>query len=357
MLAAFFVALPALAHDERARVEISAAADALIQKLSPEQRQQALMTFSEPDRTNWRYVPDWSLQASGQPPRRGTRIGGFTPDQKTALQGLLQASLSDRGYLKADAIITTDDLLRELMIAKVERHAPEVDGMTLGQARQFGSENYWFSLFREEHSNRIWGWRLEGHHLSINFTLANGLVFGTPEFLGVEPATVPSGPNAGFQLLAAERSLGRALIHSLTPEQRRLAKLPEKILNDVISGPRGEGRLKRYRGIPASRLAPDQRRLLRQLIEQYAGNLRGDVAGEELADMDRDGFEKIYFAWDGSSDEGQPLYYVIHGPTLAIEFDNTSADPNHIHTVWHGRDDFGADMLRQHYEQYPHARH
>ncbi|MEI7037616.1 DUF3500 domain-containing protein [Fulvimonas yonginensis] len=337
-----------------AAAEMETAADQLMASLSPAQRQQALVALADPDREGWRYLPDWALKREGQPPRRGARIGDLTPVQKVALHHLLQVSLSDRGYLKADGIINMDDLLRELMVRAVEQHAPEASGLTLDEARQFGSGNYWFSLFRDPRSNSAWGWRLEGHHLSINFTIADGLVFGTPEFMGVEPAMIASGPNAGFRLLAAERSLGRTLIRSLTPGQCKLAYLSVKTPQDIIAGPRGEGRLKRFLGIPASGLSSTQRRMLRQLIEQYAENLRADVAGRELDDMDRAGFDKIHFAFAGSADDGQPLYYVIHGPTLSIEFDNTDADPDHIHTVWHGSHDFGGDVLRQHYRQFPH---
>src|SRR5438067_894109 len=153
-------AVPAVAHGTRATTEITAAAEALMRTLSPEQRKQAGMAFSDPERSGWRYVPDWDLEATGQAPRRGTRIGDFTPEQKVALHRLLQVSLSDRGYLKADGIMSMDDLLRDLMVGAVERHAPEVEGMTLEQARQFGSQHYWFTLFRDERSKRIWGWRL-----------------------------------------------------------------------------------------------------------------------------------------------------------------------------------------------------
>jgi hypothetical protein len=216
------------------------------------------------------------------------------------------------------------------------------------------AENYSVTVFGAPDSTAApWGWRLEGHHLSLNFTLVPGKpVAVTPAFFGANPAEVRSGPLKGLRTLAREQDLGRALAQSMDAAQRRRMTISAQSLGDIVSGPGRAESLASQVGLPTVDLAPPQREILVQLVEEYARNMRPDLADEHLRRIREAGVERIHFAWAGPIDPGHAHYYRVHGPTVLIELDNTQNDANHIHSVWHDpRNDFGADLLRAHYER------
>jgi hypothetical protein len=342
---------PSFGHESLAAGDIAGAVDAFVATLSPSERARAVMPVASERRTKWHFLPGWIYDRSGS----GVRLGDLTDSQRTAVHRLLQVALSDRGYAKATAIVRLDDLLRELSLESIDRDGPQ-PGFGRKEAEGVGSEHYWMTVFRDDRHQSAWGWRLEGHHLSLNFTAAAGLVIGTPTFMGSDPAHVPSGRYAGWRALVAEEDLGRRLIQSLTPSQNQRAFLSAETPMDVIVGPRGAGRLDSLQGIAAASLDSEQQRLLHRIVETYVGNVRDDVARTELQAMERAGFGRVHVAWAGSLESGKPLYYRVHGPTLVIEFDNPDNNSNHIHSVWHGRDDFGVDLLARHYRESPHHR-
>jgi hypothetical protein len=200
---------------------------------------------------------------------------------------------------------------------------------------------------------------MEGHHLSLNFTLRDGRVVSTtPFFFGANPATVREGPQKGARVLAPEEDMGRALLHSFTGTQREKVVIQAEAPADIITEASRRARLSAPAGVSMHEMAPAQAKMLTELIELYAHRLRKELAAEELAKLKAAGMEKIYFAWAGGSEPGQPHYYRIQGPTFVIEYDNTQNNANHIHTVWRDFDhDFGLDPLRAHYLTSPHHRH
>jgi hypothetical protein len=163
---------------------------------------------------------------------------------------------------------------------------------------------------------------------------------------------VRSGALKGLRTLAREQDLGRALAQGMDASQRRRMIIGAQSLGDIVSGPGREESLSSQVGLPASDLAPAQRDLLMQLIEEYVRNMRPEVADEHLRRIREGGIERIHFAWAGPVDPGHAHYYRVHGPSVLIEFDNSQNDANHIHSVWHDpRNVFGADLLRAHYER------
>jgi hypothetical protein len=256
---------------------------------------------------------------------------------RAAAHELLKASLSAVGYGKAVNIVMLEDVLRRIE--------------TFGLSRD--PENYAFTVFGTPGPAAPWGWRVEGHHLSLNFTLVPGRpVAVTPAFMGANPAEVPSGPQKGLRTLAAEQDLGRALAQRLTEPQRTRTIIAAQSLGDIVSGPGRADSLTTPAGLPLADMTGEQRGLAVQLIEAYARNVRAELAEQELARMREAGLERIHFAWAGPLDVGRAHYYRLHGPTLLIEFDNTQNNANHIHSVWHDpKRDFGLDLLRAHYER------
>jgi hypothetical protein len=313
---------------DAARAAMAGAATAFLSALTADGRKRAVFAFDDRERLDWHYVPRR---------RNGLPFKEMSPTARAAAHELMKASLGGPGYGKAVNVIRLEGVLRQLE--------------TFG-ALMRDPENYHVSVFGTPGPGAPWGWRLEGHHLSLNFTLVPGKpVAVTPAFLGANPAEVRSGPAKGLRVLGREQDLGRALAQAMDAEQRRRMIIGAQSLGDIVSGPgRGES-LTAPAGLPAADLRTEQREALVRLVEEYARAMRADVADEELRRLHAAGLERVHFAWAGPLDPGHAHYYRIHGPTVLIEFDNTQNDANHIHTVWHDpRNDFGADLLRAHYQ-------
>jgi hypothetical protein len=330
MAAAAALPRPALAQvTDAGRTAMAGAATSFLGALPEAARRRAVIAFADKERVNWHYVPRG---------REGLPFKAMPAPARAAAQELMKASLSAVGYAKAVNGIRLETVLRQLE--------------TFGLMRD--PENYSVSVFgAPDSSGAPWGWRLEGHHLSLNFTLVPGKpVAVTPAFFGANPAEVRSGPLKGLRTLAREQDLGRALAQGMDASQRRRMIISAQSLGDIVSGPGREESLSSQVGLPASDLLPAQRDLLMQLVEEYVRNMRPEVADEHLRRIREGGIERIHFAWAGPIEPGHAHYYRVHGPSVLIEFDNSQNDANHIHSVWHDpRNDFGADLLRAHYER------
>ena len=327
--AAWALGVPALAQvADAARAAMASAATAFLAALTADGRRRAVFAFDDKERLNWHYVPR---------SRQGVAFRDMPPAARTAAHELMKAGLSGVGYAKAVNVVRLEGVLREL----------ETFG---GLMRD--PENYAVTVFGTPGADARWGWRLEGHHLSLNFTLVPGKPIAvTPAFLGANPAEVPKGPLKGLRALAREQDLGRALAQAMDESQRRRMLIGTESLGDIVWGPGRSESLATPAGVPAADLSATQRDLLAKLLEEYARNMRADVAEEELRRAREAGLERLHFAWAGPLEPGRAHYYRIHGPTLLIEFDNTQNGANHIHSVWHDPlRDFGADLLRAHYQ-------
>jgi hypothetical protein len=311
------------------------AACRLLDVLGPELREQAAFALDGAERLDWHFIPK---------DRVGVSLKEMDLAQRQALHALLRTALSAEGYLKATSIMRLEEVLR-----LVEHDRPDVDNIR-------DPEKYWIAIFGHPAENGPWGWRFEGHHLSLNFSsVTQTFVASTPAFFGANPAEVRLGPVAGLRVLAAEEDLARELMARLGDDQRRRATISAEAPRDVITGPGHDLDLGRPAGLPAAEMTPEEQDLLWKLVKLYAGNLKGNLARSELDEIRGAGREKIHFAWAGSLERGQGHYYRIHGPTFIIEYDNTQNDANHIHTVWHSTTrDFALDALKKHYAEHRH---
>ena len=318
---------------------IADAANGFLAALRPELRRQAELVFDDPKRKDWSNLPHYIH------PRKGLRLGDLTPAEHAAAHRLLQAILSSQGYYKAMAIMGVDEFL----------------GAASEQSRQqYGSEFYFLDVFGKPGGDEPWGVQLDGHHLAVNVTVVDHRVTMTPAHFGADPAVLPSGRHAGWQVLGGETVKGFALRNALTPDQARRAVLAETLPPDIFTLPGRDEALKTPAGVAS--LQGRQRELLESLIDEYVGNLRPEVARAYRAGIQSAGVDKLHFAWMGPAEIGKAIYYRIHGPALLIEYDaivppNTSLpnDPNHIHTVLRAPgNDFGEDWLRRHHQDHHH---
>jgi hypothetical protein len=301
------------------------AAKALVQSFPEADRDKLTLAFDDRARTDWHFVPR---------SRPGVRMADMTDAQKLASRDLLRAALSSQGVLKVEQIMSLDGVLREM------ENNPGRDPL-----------QYTFTIYGEPNATGAWGWKVEGHHISLNFTCVNGRVSAaTPSFLGANPATVPSGPLAGMRPLAVEEDLARELLRSLDDGQRAEAVIADKAPADILLVPGRDFDAAPAAGIAYAKLNAAQRAMIDELLDEYAHTLRRELAHAELERIRGAGMDAVRFAWAGSAEPGQGHYYRITGPTFVIEYDNIQNNANHVHTVWHDRTrNFGADALREHY--------
>jgi hypothetical protein len=304
--------------------EMAHAARAWLASLDEPQRRVAIYALNDEERENWHFVPR---------SRNGLPLARMTPAQRTLARDLVAAGLSERGLLTTDAIIALEEVLFAL-----EGSSRRDRGL------------YYFTIFGEPAEPAPWGWRIEGHHLSVNFLVAGDQVSATPMFFGANPAEVRSDhAQKGRRALAAEEDQGRALMLSLDAAQQRVTLIASRVPDDILTGNDREARLDAPIGLAYARMTPDQQARLRALVEVYAGRLRPELAAVELQRIADQGWNGVHFAWAGGTARGEAHYYRIHSPHFVIEYDNTQNRANHIHTTWrdfHG--DFGRDLLREH---------
>ncbi len=327
---ALLLLLPALllipvarAHDTNASMVQTA--KTFLASLDSGQLAKAQFQFADEERENWHFIPK---------PRKGLPLREMTPTQQHLAFALLSSGLSTQGFIKAVEIMSLEDVLKEL------EHGTGPVRDPLG---------YFFSVFGEPSPAGTWGFRIEGHHVSQNFTFAGGTLAGSPEFFGANPAMVKEGPRQGLRVLASEEDLGRALIAALNPEQRKIAIVDPVAYKDIFTMASRQAALDgQPNGIPATRLDAAQNRLLQKLLEEYANNVAPPLAARRLDQIHRS--NHIFFAWAGGVEKGQPHYYRIQSDRFLIEYDDTQNNGNHIHSVWRDyQGDFGRDLLKDHY--------
>ncbi len=311
------------------------AAQGFLNTLSEQQRQVALLPYDTPQRLNWHYIP--------KSYRKGLQLRHMNAQQRQAAHRLLAACLSQVGYNKAVTIMALEEVL-----AKLE-----------GPRSRFRRDplRYYFTLFGTPGKQKRWGLSIEGHHLSLNFVLqGERIVAHTPAFFGANPGLIKGdygvGPPRGTRVLKDEELLAFRLLHMLSEEQRGRAVIAAKAPRDIRSPGTAQPPLDPPQGLPAAEMTDAQREVLQQLIATYARNMPEPVAQARLAEIEKAGLDRVYFAWAGADRPGVGHYYRIQGPTFLIELCNTQPDSagnpaNHIHSVWRDlRGDFGIPVKK-----------
>jgi len=316
-------------ENESSGSKMADAAAKFLGSLSSEQKAKATFAFADKERLNWHFVP---LQDERKrPTRKGLRLEEMTEAQQDAAKGLLRAGTSSDGYVKASAIMSLEIVLREL-----EQRGSMV--------RNPGW--YFFTVFGEPSKTGKWGWRVEGHHLSLNFVVDGGkIVASTPAFFGANPATMKQGPNKGARVLPEADDLAKELFKTLDDEQRKVAFQKEQFAE--IQGSTPAPKVGEPKGLSAAQMTESQRATLLKLLQAYADRMPADISAAELAEVREAGLDRVFFAYAGGLESGKPHTYRIQGPTFVVEFLNVQEDSaknpaNHIHSAWRNiKGDFG----------------
>jgi len=339
--AALILTPPADAAKPAARAGVSGGADVaareFLASLPPDLRKAASFPADAPERTTWNYVPM---------DRAGVSMLQLDDAQSEKLGPLLASALSPGGLLTARDVIKHENILR-----RVETEQG-IDATRRDPGR------YYTAVFGTQTGAAPWAWRFEGHHLSINVTQLPGRPpIVAPLFVGANPAKVPTGPNAGYRLLAAEEDLGRELIRMLPDHERKVALIKDEAFGEILTRNDPKVAPLALEGLAAADMSEPERAQLRRVLNLYVARMNADAAKDQSYQVERAGFDKLHFAWAGGVDEGQPHYYRIHGPTVLVEYDDTQNGANHIHTVYRDLErDLGGDVLGAHYRSDRHDR-
>jgi hypothetical protein len=262
--------------------------------------------------------------------------------QRQRAHDLMKAALSQRGYLTATSIMDLESTLGD-----IERQARQAGRGAESMERD--PVKYFVSIFGTPSAKDPWGFRVEGHHVSLHLTVVNGKIASSPQFFGSNPAEVQDGPKKGLRILGDQEDAARTLLLALDASQRTKAVIQNVALNEIVTTNKLDINPLSPVGITAAEMTTQQRQLLMKVVEIYTSKMAEDVAAERTAKLDKAGIEKIAFAWAGESERGKKHYYRIQGPTFLIEHDNSQNNGNHVHSIWRDfNGDFGRDLLREH---------
>lgn len=339
-LEAALVAQPTTkATPQAVKDEMREAARAFMESLTPDQKKEALFEYDHEERYTWYFTPH---------ERKGLTMKKMTAPQRQAALALLRSGLSEEGYRKATQIMDLENVLR------VVENRPANDTYR-------DPDNYFVTVFGDHEGENPWGWRFEGHHLSVRFSSLTGrVVETTPLFFGSNPGEVRAEvPQKGRQVLRRETELAFALLETFTPEQRKQALLAPQAYPDIVTGNKRKASLDRMDGLALSDMTDKQKPLFMELVQNYLNNYRVTLAKQQMEKLQKNGLDSLRFVWAGDLTpqlgDGKGWYYRIHGPTILIEYDNTQTNANHVHTVVRDlTNDFGEDMLKEHYARKKH---
>jgi hypothetical protein len=311
------------------------AARVFLAKLTREQRKAASFAIDDLAWQKWSNIHPWLM-------RHGLCLADLQHDQRDAALGLLRETMSSAGYTSA----------RDVM--RLNEHALEITG----KPDEYGEWYYWISMFGTPSPSEPWGWQIDGHHLNINcFVLGDQLVM-TPTFMGSEPVLARFGKYQGTRVFAAEEEHGYGLMRTLSVDERKQATIGNDLPSELLLGAFQDNRRIEPAGIRYDELPPEGRERLEALLGTYTGRLRPGHADIRYAEAKRH-LSQTHFAWIGPFDDTSPFYYRILNPVILVEFDHQSGiiydndkpSRDHIHTIVRtpNGNDYGKDLLRQHY--------
>lgn len=311
--------------------DLATPANQFLNKLDAPLRTKAEFKFHDSERYNWHFVPRTRL---------GVCMCELSSSQRDLAFDLLKASLSSQGYEKTIDVVSLENILREIE--------------NRGKSDSYRDPlKYYLTIFGTPSPKNTWGWRFEGHHVSLNFsTIGNKIASSTPSFFGSNPARVGSGPERGKQILKAETDKAFTLVNALSPLQLKTALLSPDAYSEIVSFNSRKATALLPKGLSFTEMNENQQAMLMDLLKVYVSNYELGFSDKLMNRIKKAGIENLSFGWAGSLTDGGGYYYRIQGPMLLIELDNTQNNANHVHSVVRDlANDFGEDILREHFER------
>ncbi len=322
VLVAGVVWLSAWAESSAGRMATSA--ERLLATLETTQKEKISFKFDDAERLNWHFIPR---------ARKGLSIKEMTPAQRSLAFGLVSSGVGASGFQKVTTIMSLEQILRDSEQGKGPVRDPEL---------------YFVSIFGTPAATGRWGWRFEGHHLSMNVTVEDGkIISATPIFFGANPGEVRQGPRQGLRALADIEDSALRVFQALNPEQAKKAVVAEKAPADIRAANAPQAPTEAAVGITYGELNDDQKKMMQGLVGSFAHDMPDEVAKAWHEEIMAAGVDKVHFAWMGPADRTQPHAFRVQGPTFLIEFNNTQNNANHVHTAWRSMlGDFGTKIAK-----------
>jgi hypothetical protein len=318
------------------------AAQRFLQALTEEQRAKTTYAVDDEEWLKWNNVHRYV--------RQGVNFREMSSAQRERAFAMMRAGLSAKGFERSRNVMRLNGYLAEL----------------LNRPEEYGEWLYHLTVMGAPSDTQPWGWQLDGHHLIVNYFVLGDQVVMTPSFMGSEPVIATQGKYTGVSVMQDEQNKGLAFMRSLNAEQQTMATLQTvKSANAPIAQAFRDNVVMPYTGVPGSRLTAGQRTMLLELIAEYVGNMADGHAKVRMDEV-RSHLDKTHFAWSGGTGNDDVFYYRIHSPVILIEFDHQTpvALPGprgvptraHVHAVVRtpNGNDYGKDLLRQHYEKHKH---
>ena len=307
-----------------AAAEMNEAATVFLASLDGAQRKAASFEFKNKERENWHFVPM---------DRKGVRFDALKPHQQHLAFGLLGTGLTQKGLMTATQIMTLEEILRSRG----------------GDPKVRNTEKYNIAIFGSPSPTKPWGWRFEGHHLSLNFSLLDDKVIGLPAFYGTNPAELKKGPLKGMRPLGEIEDAGRQLAKDLIKADMSPV-FSEKAPKEILTAQDSMAKAQQIMGTTSDKMNGEQVKQILAIVSQVASMQRGEITNESLRKINTMQRKKLHFAWGGSLERNGPHYFRIQGVDFIVEYANTQNDANHAHLVWRDlKDDFARDSLKKHY--------
>ena len=297
--------------------------------LSDSQKKRTCFPYLDGERIFWYYPPM---------NRHGLALRDMNQNQRDLAFNLMSTGLTDRSFKQAKQIIHLESVLGPLEksqdIVNFERD-PEL---------------YYVTIFGQPGDKDPWGWRVEGHHVSLHFSIWKDEVIAmTPFFFGANPAEIRQGPEKGLRVLGDREDIAFTLMESLDSMQRSKAIIYDEAPYDILTYNSSRVSLPAEEGLSLAKMTTAQVDIATSLIAEYVNQVATGLAREKLAQIHQNEMSNMHFAWGGSTKTGKPHYYRIHGGNFLVEYDNRQNGGNHIHSVWRDvENDFGLDIMREH---------
>ena len=302
-------------HDANSGTAMIAAANKFLASVDEKQRAQATFGFDDLERLNWHFIPR---------KRKGLPLRDLEGEARQAGYDFIASGLSAAGYDQAVKVMSLEEVLFLLEGGDRQR-----------RRERRHTQKYYLSVFGKPSNSGTWGWRVEGHHLSLNYTVRDGKVVSTtPEFFGSNPATIDAGVGRRLRVLGTEEDLARSLLKSLSAAQQKVVWIEKKAPRDLRGANNPQPDTTDPVGLPVSEMNRDQKQLMAQLLTEYLRNMPAGIEQERRARLEEAGLNQVYFAWWGGSELNEPHYYRVQGPTFLIEYNNTQNNANHVHSYW-----------------------
>lgn len=296
-------------------LKMSTAATSFLKALTEEQREQATFSFDDPERLNWHFIPR---------ERKGMGLWDLDGKALSAAESFVATGLTAAGYAKTLEVRSLEEVLYlfeggDEAERRLKRHP----------------HRYYISVFGDPAGDELWGWRFEGHHLSLNYTVQQGRILSsTPEFFGANPGVIDAGPGRQLRVLGRREELARSILKAAAADQQEKIHISTEAPRDIRAAGATQAESGQPDGVAFSEFSTEQQSLLKQLISEYLAAMPASVTRQRLKEINDAGMDKIHFAWWGGTELNEPHHYVVQGPTFIIEYNNTQNQANHVHSIW-----------------------